>query len=531
MVYFIYDRGVRQINNNLGCIVMEKKKDSTVQKVSSRNRNKNKNRNHQIKTREKVLARKEKKQELSNVEQDEVEVKAIVVDTPTRDNVVVVPDRKVVVEDEDDDLNFISINIDEVKFKEDNTDIVNKFSFVDTDRVDNSSDSDLEEFNNYNNVEEISYEPFDQLDREDEEVKTRAVNEKMIPDTTDKVDINARKHFSFESRIVLLLSAIIIAFFIAGIFIFKSVTYASSNSILYDEQGEIDYEVCIADANNQYYSEKCLEEDMDYLSSITERIPVTFDYEVDFNSSVSTTFSYYVVSKVNIYREKQGKVLNTMEEVLVERTAFDINGSEAQFKVDVDVAFNKYKDYVDSYNMKYGINSYAELETNFYVDSGNVIKKVSSISLPLTSEIFSVDVVEAKNEKQNLTLENNSWVGINTSYGMVGIIFVLFGVLGIIRLSRLVFKVMGTTSMYQRKLNKILREYDKYIVISRSDYVIDNSKRLIKVTTFGELLDARNTLEKPIVYVKVNNVKSEFYVEDSESIYKYTLKEADFEGK
>jgi hypothetical protein len=108
---------------------------------------------------------------------------------------------------------------------------------------------------------------------------------------------------------------------------------------------------------------------------------------------------------------------------------------------------------------------------------------------------------------------------------------VLFGVLGIIRLSSLIFKVMGTTSMYQRKLNKILREYDKYIVISRGDYDIDDSKRLIKVTSFGELLDARNTLEKPIVYVKVNNVKSEFYVEDSESIYKYTLKEADVEGK
>ena len=43
--------------------------------------------------------------------------------------------------------------------------------------------------------------------------------------------------------------------------------------------------------------------------------------------------------------------------------------------------------------------------------------------------------------------------------------------------------------------------------------------------------ETTGTLEKPIVYVKVNNVKSEFYVEDSESIYKYTLKEADVEGK
>ena len=79
--------------------------------------------------------------------------------------------------------------------------------------------------------------------------------------------------------------------------------------------------------------------------------------------------------------------------------------------------------------------------------------------------------------------------------------------------------------------NKILREYDRHIVIARGEYNIDPSKRLIKVTSFGELLDARDTLEKPIVYLKINNVKSEFYVEDSEIIYKYTMKEVDLEGK
>ena len=151
--------------------------------------------------------------------------------------------------------------------------------------------------------------------------------------------------------------------------------------------------------------------------------------------------------------------------------------------------------------------------------------------IPLTKQTFTVDVLEVNNAKQHLVIDEAGWAGVNTSYSAVGVIFVLFGVLGIIRLSNLVFKVMGTTSMYQRKLNKILREYDKYIVISRGDYDVDGSKRLIKVASFGELLDARNTLEKPIVYVKVNNVKSEFYVEDSESIYKYTLKEADVEGK
>ena len=53
----------------------------------------------------------DKNGQLLDLEEDKIEVKALVVDTPLRDNVVVVPDRKVVVEDEDDDPDFISINI------------------------------------------------------------------------------------------------------------------------------------------------------------------------------------------------------------------------------------------------------------------------------------------------------------------------------------------------------------------------------------------------------------------------------------
>ena len=130
MVYFIYDRGVRQINSNLGWIVMEKKSVSTTnQKVNSRNRNKNKNRNLQIKARERVLAKKERLQK--ELENDEIEVKAIIIDTPLRDNVVVVPDRPIVVEDEDDDPNFVSIDIDDVRFEESKSDeVINRFQFV-----------------------------------------------------------------------------------------------------------------------------------------------------------------------------------------------------------------------------------------------------------------------------------------------------------------------------------------------------------------------------------------------------------------
>ena len=513
---------------------MGAKKSSINKPVSSRNRNKNKNKNLQNKAKERELTKKEKliRKELAELASDEVEVKAIIIDTPLRDNVVVVPERRVVIEDEDDDPNFVSIDIEKFRFEEEDEGL-NKFFFVgdeDNSFAEEEVSEELEEFIEYENVEEKTYEEIEQIERK-EEVETISTDEEIIPCTTDNIDINARRYFSFENRIVTVLVVIIVSFFIAGLFVFKAVTYTSKEKTLYDEESTVDYEVCINDKEGEYYSDKCLVADMEYLSDITERIPVTFGYKADYSQSVSTEISYYVVSKINIYREKSGKKLNTTEEVLVERTDFEIFGSDTSFSVDIDVPFDKYNEFVKDYDDNYGIDSYSELEVIFYIDDGNVVKEVSSIVLPLTSQTFSIERNETSNINQILALGDSSWSGINTSYGVVGIIFVLFGTLGIIRLTNLVFKVMSTSSLYQRKLNKILREYDKYIVISHGDYVVDSSKRLIKVISFSELLDARNALEKPIIYVKVNNVKSEFYVEDSESTYKYTLKEGDLEGK
>ena len=81
----------------------------------------------------------------------------------------------------------------------------------------------------------------------------------------------------------------------------------------------------------------------------------------------------------------------------------------------------------------------------------------------------------------------------------------------------------------KEKINKILKEYDELIVMTKDGYEITENKTILKVSSFKELLDARNTLNKPIIYTKINNVKSEFVVEDESVIYKYIMKEADFE--
>ena len=52
-------------------------------------------------------------------------------------------------------------------------------------------------------------------------------------------------------------------------------------------------------------------------------------------------------------------------------------------------------------------------------------------------------------------------------------------------------------------------------------------KNVVKVESFGELLDASEIVCKPIIFSKINNVKSEFIVEDDDKVYKFLLKDLD----
>lgn len=545
---------------------MEKnKKASSGQKVVSRNRNKNKNKTLQNKVKEREIAKKEKARRLAEEVENAVE-EVVIDDVVIRDDIVVVPDRKDItlekVKVDDDSLDdgfetimiqtadnteiaatndnddFIEVKVNKFRFVEDEneeTGVSDKFKFVTTADEKNETDeivedADLDEFHEVmtDKVHETVYD-------EDTIVKVETIdtkNEEIIPRPTEDIDINAKKHISFEKRVIGLLVIVVISFFVAGLLIFKAVTHIEKNAITFDEKASVDYNICINEETyGQYYSSSCLDENMEYLTGISERMPVSFKYNVGYSESVDKTLDYYVVSKMVISKEINGKILNTVEDVLVDRTSYSVFGDEGEFLVDVDVPIKKYVDYVKAYDSQFGLTSYASLEITFYIDNGNSIRKAAVLSMPISTTTFSVEKAVVDNENQNLSIAEDDWGSINTSYAVVGLIFVLIGLLGIIKLADLVYKVMGTTNLYQRKLNKILREYDRHIVIARGEYNIDTSKKLIKVASFGELLDARDTLEKPIVYLKVNSVKSEFYVEDSEAIYKYTMKEADFEGK
>ena len=80
-------------------------------------------------------------------------------------------------------------------------------------------------------------------------------------------------------------------------------------------------------------------------------------------------------------------------------------------------------------------------------------------------------------------------------------------------------------------LSKILREYDRIIVEAKNNIIISPEQNIIDVKSFEELLDARDNLEKPIIFKEIHKgQKCEFVVKNSYEVYRYILKLTDLEN-
>lgn len=97
----------------------------------------------------------------------------------------------------------------------------------------------------------------------------------------------------------------------------------------------------------------------------------------------------------------------------------------------------------------------------------------------------------------------------------------------VIDLVVLFVKIITGKSEYQKRIESILREYDRVIVdVTNNSNLISKENNVMKVSTFEELLDVSDRLEKPILHYEVSrNRKNLFMVRDNNDIYYFYLTE------
>jgi len=339
---------------------------------------------------------------------------------------------------------------------------------------------------------------------------------------------NKHGYVSYETKLALKVLIIVVMFVAACLLLILALNNRIVEVITYDESSTVEYSVCLLP--NEYYRDECLGAGMEYLSSITEKIPVTINYNAVYTSEVEYNYKYSIKSTLKINRpDDESKVLYETEEVLLDDK--DISGKSNVINITegVVIPYAKYNTYVNDYNNRYALDSDASVDVSLYVTtSDGTTNKVGGVVIPLATQTYNITKDEKSNHNLVASASKTIWENKALIYAGISGVLSLIGIIAVIRLILFIIKASPKRSEYEDRLRQILREYDRIIVQVEDGQTFVSDKKIIKVHSFLELLDARDTLEKPIVYVRVNNVKSEFYVEDIDKVYKYTMKESDF---
>ena len=352
-----------------------------------------------------------------------------------------------------------------------------------------------------------------------------------------KIVTKPKKHFNFSYglKIALLVLLFLVALTICLIFATRTLEREKLAPIVYSEKGTIDYKVYLN--KNEFYEKDYLEKNKIYIASLIKYIDIDYNYLFNIKKSTNMNFDYKIIGELVIennsgtrrYFEKEYTILDT-------RTQKIDNKSSLSIKENVKIDYNYYNVLANSFRSTFGVdtNSYLNLymqvnsltdeNLNYKIDNTNKI----NLKIPLSEKAIEINLNASDNEIIQQVVPTGKVV-FNKKYLILEIItFIITSIIYVVIIKYLsVF--FKKKSAYDKYVNKILKEYDRLIVETKS--IIKMEKyNIIEVEKFTELLDVRDNLKVPIIYCNmVKHEKGVFYIKDNDDIYVLNVKNDDLE--
>ena len=380
------------------------------------------------------------------------------------------------------------------------------------------------------------------MEKKDKNKKTTSSKKKIDKVViTEKVDNSvshkSRLYLGYGLRLIVFVVCFFAFFALSMSLMVSSITYQKEKYINYSEKGNLDYKVNLK--KNNYYESSSLGKDMIYVASLIDSIDAYFNYDFTIDDKTNMKFSYSIVGKLRITDENDKDVYLEKEYVLLDNKEFNMNNdNHYNISEKLNIDYDKYNDIASGFKATYGVNS----NSNFIVAlkivkesldkdvriNNNVSTQIINIPLSIKAINIKLDYVDI-NSNSSIVSESDVLIG-NDLYITLSIILLILSIFFLLKFIRLFEKSRIKKSSFDKYVNKILREYDRLIVESKT--IIDFSNyEIIKVNKFEELLDVRDNLKLPInYYVIVPHQKAYFYIV-SNNIYLYVVKEVDLENK
>lgn len=291
------------------------------------------------------------------------------------------------------------------------------------------------------------------------------------------------------------------------------------DEVTYSENGSVNYKVFLND--KKYYNKEYLEEGMQYISSIIDYIDLNYTYKIDFDKEDDFVLNKKVVANVKIVdSDNNEKIIYEKSEVIKEDND---KTKKINFADNVKIDYGKYNKLTNEFKTNYGISANCKLYVDYiisYSNTSGTIKKAPvdiKITIPLSEQMINISKDPSINNNSSIIIKSTGNIGMF----ILAVLFIILTFISLINFVKKFKNRVNNESKYDRFIKKILRDNDPYITIAK-EYSLDKSKNVIKIDSFKELLDVRNNIEKPIVYVKLDDNNSVFSIIEND-VYEYRI--------
>ena len=357
---------------------------------------------------------------------------------------------------------------------------------------------------------------------------------KKVKQKNRHIDNSFHFYLSYNSRLFLLVIAVLILCLLSYYFINKSFAVYDTKTLEYSENGNVNYNISLKE--NNFYSSNTQEEGRQYISELIDSVNTTFHYNSFFSDKAIILYDYDIVGKLYIYSE-EGNVLFDEDYPLVPKTRGEALEKKINIEQELDIDYNKFneiaKNYRDTYapnvTSKFVVTMHINYEGSYSEFEDTPLSRNTKIemTMPLLKDSIVLDVNDKFLDEEGEYEEVTEKAKINNVFSYLGSLFLIFATLVTIYMISLILRARPKKSKYCMLRDGYLREYDRLIVNSKSlpDF---KGSHVIDCYDFGELLDAEELLELPINYYEiVKNQKCVFFIMNGKEVFKYTLKECD----
>ena len=308
----------------------------------------------------------------------------------------------------------------------------------------------------------------------------------------------------------------------------------------YKETSNVDYKVYLKE--NDTFEEEYLGKGQAYIASLIDHIVADFSYELNMEAQdVTYEYSYRIDATIEILDKDLNEPLFHPTIKLVDEKKFTQNSSnklKINEVVDLDYAEfnNKAQSVIEVYHLT---NTVSTLIVSTHISVIGVCDEFEnnskndysiSLNIPLTRQTISVSMSSSIAASGNKIPACNVNDNAKALFLKTAIVTGGFDLIAIIVLVIYTLVTRNTDIDYDRKVKRIISQYKSFIQVLKNEFVMDGYQ-ILNLSTIRELLEIRDTLQKPIL-MKENDDRtaSKFFIPTEDKlIYVYEIRVEDYD--